>query len=212
MKFFLKSKHWQLFIVVVGIPLVMEIVAFALMFAKMFSFILSNTQPDPIAMMSSMWSIIPLIMVVSIIIFFLWFYTLGVNLHRKLPSSVKMDINLFRVFISYPVVYMLVFCFVMRYMVLHVMQTADNHSPIFFPASFLFVIPFHLFSIFCVFYCIYFVSKSLKSVALQREALAGDYIVDFILFWFFIVGIWFLQPTINKIFADDSDQLISDGV
>jgi hypothetical protein len=49
-------------------------------------------------------------------------------------------------------------------------------------------------------------------VELQREALAGDYIVDFILFWFFIVGIWFLQPRINKIFAGDSDQLISDGV
>lgn len=111
MKFFLKSKHWQLFIVVVGIPLVMQIVAFAVMMSRMFSFILSGTPPDPMAMFGLMSTVMPVIMVVCLIIYFLWFYSLGINLHRKLPSSVNMNLNLFLVFISFPVVYITAFCF-----------------------------------------------------------------------------------------------------
>lgn len=87
------------------------------------------------------------------------------------------------------------------------MQFNGSEPPAFFPYSFLIIIPLHLFAMFCMFYCLYFVSKALKSAELQREALLGDYIIDFILFWFYFVGIWFLQPRINKLFAEDESPL-----
>jgi hypothetical protein len=52
----------------------------------------------------------------------------------------------------------------------------------------------------CFFYCIHFASKSLKAVELQRTVTFRDYVADFFLFWFFPIGVWFIQPKINKIF------------
>jgi hypothetical protein len=198
--------------VVVGIPLVMQVIAGAIMISRMFSFILTQKQPDPLAMFGLMSTLIPVTIVVSLIIFFLWFYTLGINLHRKLPSSVNMNLNLFMVFISFPVLYMIAFCFFISHMFSNAAQFTSGEFPAFFPFSFLIIIPFHLFSMFCMFYSIYFVSKALKSAELQREALLGDYIVDFLLFWFYFVGIWFLQPRINKLFSEDEDQLAGEVV
>ena len=60
------------------------------------------------------------------------------------------------------------------------------------------LIPLHLFSMFCMFYLLYFCSKTIKSIELKREALFGDYIGEFLLLWFFVIGIWIIQPKINK--------------
>lgn len=208
MKFFLKSKHWQLFIVVVGIPLVLEIGAAAIMLFKMISGVLAGNQPDPMVMFGFMSTVWPVIMGVCLLIYFLWFYTLGISLHKKLPSSVKMNLNLFLIFITYPLVYMVAFCFIIP----RTMQISNGLPPFSIPMSILYIIPFHLFAMFCMFYCLYFVAKALKSAELQREALLGDYIIDFILFWFYFVGIWFFQPRINKLFAEDESHLVNEVV
>jgi hypothetical protein len=67
------------------------------------------------------------------------------------------------------------------------------------------IIPLFLFIflIFCILYAIYFNAKSLKSVELQRDVTFSDYAADFFLFLFFPIGIWFIQPRINRIFCDD---------
>ncbi|MBI3240197.1 MAG: hypothetical protein HYZ43_15335 [Flavobacteriia bacterium] len=39
----------------------------------------------------------------------------------------------------------------------------------------------------------------LKSVELQREAVYTEYSSDFFLIWFFPVGVWSIQPRINRI-------------
>jgi hypothetical protein len=52
-----------------------------------------------------------------------------------------------------------------------------------------------------MFYTLWFNAKTFKSVELQREALIGDYIGEFFLLWYFPIGIWFIQPRINKIFG-----------
>jgi hypothetical protein len=60
------------------------------------------------------------------------------------------------------------------------------------------VFPLHLFSMFCIFYCLYFVAKTFKTVELQREVQFSDFAGEFFLIWFFPVGIWVIQPKINK--------------
>ena len=66
------------------------------------------------------------------------------------------------------------------------------------PAIFALIIPFHLFAMFCIFYCLYFVSKVFKTVELQRKVAFSDFAGEFFMIWFFIVGIWIIQPKINK--------------
>lgn len=44
------------------------------------------------------------------------------------------------------------------------------------------------------------VSKSLKSMELGREAVAKEYILDAILLFLLPIGIWFIQPRVNRLF------------
>jgi hypothetical protein len=50
---------------------------------------------------------------------------------------------------------------------------------------------------------LYFTAKTLKSAEMQREAHFSDYIGDFFLLWFYPVGIWFIQPRINRIVQEN---------
>jgi len=61
-----------------------------------------------------------------------------------------------------------------------------------------------------MFYCLYFISKSLKAVELQRDVTFNDYAGEFFLIWFFPIGIWFIQPRINKLF-DETLQIPEQG-
>jgi hypothetical protein len=44
-------------------------------------------------------------------IYFGWFYAVGTNLHQKLPSSVKMNLRLFKTFLVFPVIYIDLYAF-----------------------------------------------------------------------------------------------------
>ena len=66
------------------------------------------------------------------------------------------------------------------------------------------IVTAHLMSTACLFFVLYYNAKALRSVELQRRARFGDYIIDFILFWFFPIGIWILQPRINKVLAAEN--------
>ena len=73
---------------------------------------------------------------------------------------------------------------------------------------FVFIIPLHLFSMFCIFYCLYFVAKTYKTAELQREVSFGDFVGEFFLFWFYPIGVWFLQPKINEMHLDSDSELV----
>jgi len=66
------------------------------------------------------------------------------------------------------------------------------------PGIFGLIIPFHLFSMFCIFYCLYFVAKVFKTVELQRKVTFSDFAGEFFMIWFYPIGIWIVQPKINK--------------
>jgi hypothetical protein len=64
------------------------------------------------------------------------------------------------------------------------------------------IVPIHLFSMFCIFYTIYFVAKTIKTVELKREVKFGDFAGEFFLLWFYPVGVWILQPKLNKMIKE----------
>ncbi len=182
MKFLLKLKHWQLFILLVGLPFIVQMVMVAVMM------ITKNMYVAFIAF--------PLMMIFMLVFFFGWFYALGTNLHKKLPENLHMNVSRFKTFLFVPVGYIiLIFLFVL------IMIALSPREPN--PAVFLVMVPLHLFSMFCVFYSMYFVSKTLRTVELQRELIFSDHAGEFFLIWFFPIGIWFIQPRINKIFENE---------
>jgi|HubBroStandDraft_2_1064218.scaffolds.fasta_scaffold26755_3 hypothetical protein len=60
------------------------------------------------------------------------------------------------------------------------------------------IFPLHFLAMFCLFYLLYFVSKSLVLAETCKPASFNDYAGPFFLIWFFPIGIWFIQPRINR--------------
>jgi hypothetical protein len=50
-----------------------------------------------------------------------------------------------------------------------------------------------------LFWSMVFTARVIKSVELQRKARFEDAVAEFFLIWFFIVGLWILQPRVNRI-------------
>jgi len=67
---------------------------------------------------------------------------------------------------------------------------------------FLLIFPLHLLAMFCLFYLLYFVSKSLVLAETCKPASFNEYAGLFFLIWVFPIGVWFIQPRINRQYAE----------
>ena len=181
MKFFLTLKHWQFFVFACVLPFFIDLTSFI------------NYSIGAIY-------VFPLMMILFVFFFFGWFYAVGTNLYPKLPAKAKMSLTRFKIFLFFPVFYILA---ISVFLVVSMIPYSTSGGPI-EPWIFLLILPLHLFSMFCIFYCLYFIAKALKSVETQVSATFSDYLGDFFLIWFFPIGIWVIQPRINKLF-DESD-------
>lgn len=184
-KFFLKSKHWQIFALMVGIPILFQIIVLGHIIAS----------ENPVLN----FSIFPIFMLLFMIVFFGWFWSIGVGLNNFLPQESNLNITKFKIFLLVPFFYVIFLMFSM----LSFGVFSDTPTPNgMFGISFAIMIPLHLFSMFCMFYIMYFCSKTIKSIELKREAIFSDYVGEFFLLWFYMIGIWILQPKINKIYVE----------
>lgn len=181
---FLKAKHWQLFLLTFGIPLIFQFVIMGTMFANFGT----DNIPDPELMFSYM-KFFPVMMIIFMGVLFGWLWSVAVGLQRTIPTDVKLKINQFKIFMLIPVAYILFF--------LGLFMNSFNSVGL-NPGIFVVIVPLHLFSMFCIFYCLYFVAKTFKTAELQKKVVFSDFAGEFFMIWFYPVGIWILQPKINK--------------
>ncbi|WP_298710075.1 hypothetical protein [uncultured Chitinophaga sp.] len=181
---FLKLKHWQLFCLFIGIPFVFQFV--------MTSALVSGGDPADILF----W--FPVLMAALSGLFFSWFYSLGTYLHKKLPYDTRMHLTRFKIFLFVPAAYIIGICLLMAGAMQDGWQATGLEMAI--PAL---LVPVHLFAMFCIFYCMYFIAKAMKTVETGKAGTFSDFAGEFFLIWFFPVGVWILQPRINAIFAED---------
>jgi predicted permease len=190
---FLKAKHWQLFLLTFGIPMIFQFV----MMGTMFSNIGSGNNPDP-TFMFSYKKLFPIMMIIFMGVFFGWFWSVAVGLQSKVPENVKMKVKKFKIFFFIPMVYMLFMTVSMGVTMSGIMENGTEPSVGLIGSLVAIIIPLHLFSMFCIFYSLYFVAKTFKTVELQREVSFSDFAGEFFLIWFYPIGIWIVQPKINK--------------
>jgi hypothetical protein len=184
MTLFLRLKHWQLFIMVFVIPAICQIIFMTRVF--------SENNPRLIL------QFFPVLLILYCSVLFGWYYALATNLQKKLPETVKMNVTRFRWFFFIPAVYILFLC-VFLFSVFGNMANGFQPNPVIFFV----IVPVHLFSIFCILYCLLFTAKALKSVELQKPVTFSDFSGEFFLIWFFPIGVWFIQPRINKLFVTE---------
>lgn len=185
----LRAKHWQIFLLMIGIPITFQLILMFLLFSNFDS----NHQ-----VIFRLYSIFPILMILSFSIFFGWFWSMAIGLQSKIPNSIQMKVTKFKIFFFIPFIYINLFFVALSLRFFGMGQTG------LFPNRFienliLFIIPMHLLSMFCMFYILYFTAKTIKTVELQRRTKFGDFISEFFLLWFYFIGIWFIQPKVNKL-------------
>lgn len=184
MKIFLRLKHWQLFLLLVGPAILFDIFLFgSIIFPLDRSFIVI---------------VFPFVMIFSMGILFGWLYAMGTNLHKQLPGNVTMNI------VSFTILFLVAFIFMTSIFVLifiSLNRALADKEPLNLSMSTALIFFLYLFFMYCMFYCLYFTAKALKAVELQRPVTFGDYAGEFFLIWFFIIGVWIIQPRLNRLFS-----------
>ncbi len=79
------------------------------------------------------------------------------------------------------------------------------------PALLAIIFPLHSLAVFCMFYDLYFVCKSLVLAETSRPVSFYDYAGPFFLIWFFPIGIWFTQPRVNRLYAERKKTRTTNG-
>ena len=206
--FFLKMKHWQLFLLLFLPSLVMGIYVL-----QSFPTPTADIEQweaegffDPSNIYNSMKNVIPL-MQLSLLLWPCYMLVLLFFLNNRVPSSQKRSLA-FPVFaLIFPVVYLLAMTAFMLYffqkLFVQNVNLFENVSPGTIFAAIGIIFPCHLFAIFAFFYSSYVAAKLLKTAEMQREPKGDEFIGEFFLFWMFIVGVWLLQPRINKLFEQE---------
>jgi hypothetical protein len=190
---FLKAKHWQLFTLMIGIPILFQII----MMGTMISNINSETNPDPTEMFN-MFKFFPVITTLCVGIFFGWFWSIAIGLQKQIPENIIMKTKKFKIFFFIPIVYIICISFYIGITFSGIMQNGTEPSVGFIGGMVGVIVPLHLLSMFGIFYSMYFVAKTFKTVELQKQVSFGDFAGEFFMLWFYFIGIWILQPKINK--------------
>lgn len=176
-RFFLRAKHWQIFSLFFGI--------FLFASAALMTSIVSTTQPNEVFGEADI--LYGATMVVFTLCFVGWFWCLGSFLRAIADPALRLKIGFFRFAAIYALLYMPVFFALFNGIAVH-------------PTLLGIIFPLHFFAMYCMFYLLYFVSKSLTLAEGGKPASFYDYSGPFFLLWFFPVGIWIVQPRINRLY------------
>jgi hypothetical protein len=177
--YFLRAKHWQLFLLLFGIGFVGSGAATAFELA-------TARSPEDFLKVGA-----PFMVVMALFTFCVltWLWSMGSFLSSIVPPSLKLKMRFFRFALLYPAAYIFVFVALFQNI---------STNPVFLALVF----PLHFFAMFCMFYDLYFVSKSLVLAETSKPASFYDYAGPFFLFWFFPIGIWIVQPRVNRLYSE----------
>jgi hypothetical protein len=120
---------------------------------------------------------------IQMVLLLVWYYAIGSTFYSRLHDNGKLNLLFFRINSVTPILALLV-CGLIP-------NSLKNY-----PSVLIIII---LYSLFSILYCINFAAKVV--VMFERKQYVGfvDYAGYFFLFWFFPVGVWFIQPKIHKL-------------
>lgn len=175
-KAFVRAKHWQIFLLLIGLYA-------AVMVATFFRMVPGTSSGG----LGGGDFLIGGLLLLWISITLGWFWSLGAFFNSLVGSDLRPKKKFFKAAVVYPGVYVLFFL------------------PVFLGANpfwFLVILPFHLLAMFCMFYCLYFVAKNMAMAEMGRRVSFYDYAGPFFLLWFFFIGVWIIQPRANRLYTE----------
>jgi hypothetical protein len=197
MKILLKAKHWHLFLLTFGLPVLFQSILMVTTFI--------NIGSDP-SWVFGYLKFLPVYVIIVSGVLYGWYWAVAVGLQNKVPPSVSMEVNKFKWLYFIPITYFIIIVGAVAFLVSAAVEQREQFD---LDASVLFigmaiVLPLHFAAVACIFYCFYFIAKTIKTVELQREVRFSEFTGEFFLIWFYPIGVWLIQPRINKIIEADN--------
>ena len=129
----------------------------------------------------------PLSSFIVLVVVIPWLYSLGAEAQEIIPDEFRSPFNRFKYALLYFAAYALVGS-----------KLLANEDIA------LYVAPFHLLAMACIFYCFHFIAKTIRSIELNRQATFGDWLAVFFALWFFPIGVWFIQKKMKRILVTNN--------
>lgn len=189
MKILLRLKDWKLFLLIFGLPL---------LFQTIFIWVVLTNMPSGPVHASLIYSYVIygiLLLIISSVIFLSWLWGIGAGLQHMIPKNLRLPTTLFRIAVLIPVIYLITMGIIAGSM----MSPNKENLVLGHAGLFILLILFHLAAVFGMFYAIYFAAKTLRTTELQRPVTILDFAGDFFFIWFYPIGIWIIQPRLNKL-------------
>ena len=135
-----------------------------------------------------------IVQIVWFIIYFGWVYTIGIALHERLPDGHGINPTYFKISFFYIIFYLSVITFLFKggYSI-----NQDNYKE--YGNSVWVIIPLHTYLMWSILYFFYFAAKMLVSIIEGKVVGIEKSIGYFFAFFFFPIGVWYIQPKVQKI-------------
>jgi hypothetical protein len=174
---FLRAKHWHIFTLLFAVPTFAEFSAIGFIPSRIRSW--HDFGPGGFFFLA--------VMVLYFLCFLAWFGSMGFFFRSIVKPELRMGTQFFRFALVYPLIYVPIFFFLV---------IPDTGVPIWV------ILPLHLACMVCLFYLLYFVSKSLVLEETGKQVSFYEYAGPFFLLCFFPMGVWFIQPKVNRLYAE----------
>lgn len=210
MNLFLKSKHWQLFLIQVALPLAFMIVYMSKMMMSAIE-AARNQVEDPQQIVDSFGKYMVFSLVLGLLmtaVYMGWIWSIAVGLKNKMPVHSRPNYLRFYIFFFTELILTLAYygysAFISPFIFGDPQMMNDVEAMEKATMVFMIMIPFYFILIFSAFYLLYFVAKVLKTIERRTEVTFSAFVADFLLLFIYPIGIWFIQPKVNE-FAELPD-------
>lgn len=214
MTFFLKLKHWQVFILVILLPAFL----FFLFAGLSLNDIISNEQFDftsIVEILKSKLLVFSPIIGVYVTFRLLLFTSMGFGLKNELNfhSTWHKPLFIVTLLVPYLISSIMYYYFSEAYYdffssLSEQIKPTNNPLKVYatdqFSSRIKSIAPLNIINLACFAYTFYIIAKTLKSAELKREAEIGDFSIEIVLLYFYFVGVWNLQPRFNAL-VNNSD-------
>jgi hypothetical protein len=133
---------------------------------------------------------IPIFSIIYGIVTLSWLWSLGMGINKVIHTGIRPKSKFFRFGIVFTGVYMFLFT--------AIFLASWNSDEISGTTSL--IVPLHFLAMYCMFYSIHFVAKNIVTYELQEEVEFESYSGPFFFLWLYPIGIWLIQPRINRIY------------
>lgn len=216
-RLFLRARHWQIFIAIAAGPLLAQ-------FLPVFisdNYIAPATNYDPTGdvtvplpdfpgfLVEYGWviALFGFLLLLSALVTWLWVWSVGTGLHHRLPAGTRgLNLRTFKIVMIVPWLLSILGGFITyRFVATALADGFGDPDPSAIISFVLGIFGIGLIFLAAAVYTWYFIGKTIRSVELGQPARGSQYVGYSLLVYVLIIGIFILQPTINRIVSGEED-------